>query len=168
MPATNQRTHKCPRCRHPWQGPGILSQWQHKCQQQIRKTHPTGHYHKIPGPSQEWQLSNISNIIRPSVLHEQKGWKPSTKDAQHWKSKITSSQLERKFEHSMNFCSYVLLSEKSKHPLNTTRANDTVIPGQDQGSYPNDSTMPAANQRHILQTIIIRFLIPARNDNLAT
>ena len=68
----------------------------------------------------------------------------------------------------MNFCSYVLLSKKSKHPLNTTRANDAVIPGKDQGSYLNDSTMPATNQRHILQTIIIRFLVPARNDNLAT
>ena len=56
----------------------------------------------------------------------------------------------------------------SKHPLNTTRANDAVIPGQDQGSYPNDSTMPATNQRHILQTIIIRFQVLARNDNLAT
>ena len=28
----------------------------------------------------------------------------------------------------------------SKHPLNTTRANDAVIPGKDQGSYLNDST----------------------------
>ena len=55
----------------------------------------------------------------------------------------------------------------SKHPLNPTSANDTVIPGKDQGSYPNDSTMPATNQRHILQAIIIRFLVLARNDNLA-
>ena len=31
----------------------------------------------------------------------------------------------------------------SKHPLNTTSANDTVIPGQDQGSNLYDSTMPA-------------------------
>ena len=31
----------------------------------------------------------------------------------------------------------------SKHPQNTTSANDAVIPGQDQGPYPNDSTMPA-------------------------
>ena len=44
------------------------------------------------------------------------------------------------------FCSYVLLSKKSKHPLNTTRANDAVIPGKDQGPYPNDGTMPATNQ----------------------
>ena len=28
----------------------------------------------------------------------------------------------------------------SKHPLNTTSANDAVIPGQDQGSYFNVST----------------------------
>ena len=51
------------------------------------------------------------------------------------------------------FCSYVLLSKKSKHPLNTTRANDTVIPGKDQGSNLNDNTMPATNQRHILQAL---------------
>ena len=31
----------------------------------------------------------------------------------------------------------------SKHPLNTTSARDTVIPGQDQGSNLNDSTMLA-------------------------
>ena len=31
----------------------------------------------------------------------------------------------------------------SKHPLNTRSARDTVIPGQDQGSNLNDSTMPA-------------------------
>ncbi len=68
----------------------------------------------------------------------------------------------------MNFCSYVLLSKKSKHPLNTRSARDTVIPGQDQGPYPNDSTMPATNQRHILQASIIRFLVQARNDNLTT
>ena len=68
----------------------------------------------------------------------------------------------------ITFCSYVLLSKKSKHPLNTTSANDAVIPGKDQGSHPNDSTMPATNQRHILQAIIIRFLVLARNDNLAT
>ena len=46
------------------------------------------------------------------------------------------------------FCSYVLLSKKSKHPLNTTRANDTVIPGKDQGSHPNDSTTPATNKKN--------------------
>ena len=40
----------------------------------------------------------------------------------------------------MNFCSYVLLSKKSKHPLNIASANDAVIPGKDQGSYLNDST----------------------------
>ena len=31
----------------------------------------------------------------------------------------------------------------SNPPLNTTSARDSVIPGQDQGPYPNDSTMPA-------------------------
>ena len=31
----------------------------------------------------------------------------------------------------------------SKHPLNTTSANDAVIPGQDQGTNLNDSTMSA-------------------------
>ena len=31
----------------------------------------------------------------------------------------------------------------SKHPLNTTSARDAVIPGKDQGSYLNDSTMLA-------------------------
>ena len=31
----------------------------------------------------------------------------------------------------------------SNHPQNTTSANDAVIPGQDQGSNLNDSTMPA-------------------------
>ena len=43
---------------------------------------------------------------------------------------------------------FVLLSKKSKHPLNTTRANDAVIPGKDQGSYLNDSTMPATKKTH--------------------
>ncbi len=54
-----------------------------------------------------------------------------------------------------------------KPPLNTTRANNAVIPGKDQGPYSNDSTMPATNQKHILQAIIIRFLVPARNDSIA-
>ena len=54
-------------------------------------------------------------------------------------------------------------SDKSRH----TSARDTAIPGKDQGPYSNDSTMPATNQRHILQAIIIRFLVLARNDNLA-
>ena len=31
----------------------------------------------------------------------------------------------------------------SKHPLNTTSANDAVIPGLDQGSNLNNNTMPA-------------------------
>ena len=133
-----------------------------------KKTHPTGHYHKIPGLSQEWQLSNMCNIIEPSVLYKQKGWKPSTKDAQHWKSKITSSQLERKFEHSMNFCSYVLLSEtKSKHPLKyKCRQHRHPWPGprtlfqRQHNANDKSKTHPTG--------IIIRFLIPARNDNLAT
>ena len=46
------------------------------------------------------------------------------------------------------FCSYVLLSETSKHPLNTTSARDTVIPSKDQEPYLNDSTMPATNQKN--------------------
>ena len=41
------------------------------------------------------------------------------------------------------FCSYVLLSKKSKHPLNTRSARDTVIPGKDQESNLNDTTMLA-------------------------
>ena len=45
------------------------------------------------------------------------------------------------------FCSYVLLSKKSKHPLNIASANDAVIPGKDQGPYLNNSTMPATNQK---------------------
>ena len=67
----------------------------------------------------------------------------------------------------MNFCSYVLLSKKCKHPLNIASANDAVIPGKDQGSYPNDSTMPATNKKTHPTGIIIRFLVQARNDNLA-
>ena len=40
--------------------------------------------------------------------------------------------------------SFVLMffcQKNSKHPQNTTRANDDVIPGQDQGSHLNDGTM---------------------------
>ena len=29
-----------------------------------------------------------------------------------------------------------------------TNASDSVIPGKDQESYPNDSTMPATNQKN--------------------
>ena len=52
-----------------------------------------------------------------------------------------SSSLEQTFEHSMPLlflCSSVL--KTSKHPQNTTSAPDSVIPGLDQGSYPNDGT----------------------------
>ena len=49
-----------------------------------------------------------------------------------------------------------------------TNASDSVIPGKDQESYPNDSTNACdKSEKHILQAIIIRFLVPARNDNLA-
>ena len=52
----------------------------------------------------------------------------------------------------MNFCSYVLLSKKSKHPLNIARANDSVIPGKDQGTYLNDNTNACdKSEKHILQ-----------------
>ncbi len=66
------------------------------------------------------------------------------------------------------FCSYVLLSKKSKHPLNTTRANDSVIPGKDQGPYLNNSTNACDKSKTHPTGIIIRFLVQAKNDNLAT
>ena len=162
------------------------------------KTHPTGHYHQIPGPSQEWQLSNISNIIRPSVLHKQKGWKPSTKGAQHWKSKSTSSPLERKFEHSMPpfvlmfFCFKKLakrlpsakriLPNKTKFCALPSEASFTFYlanptlhkrprhrhPWPGPGILSQWQHNAGDKPKHILQAIIIRFLVPARNDNLAT
>ena len=36
-----------------------------------------------------------------------------------------------------------LCLKTSNHPQNITSANDAVIPGQDQGSNLNNSTMPA-------------------------
>ena len=38
-----------------------------QCRRQIKDT-SYSHYHKIPGPSQEWQLSNISNTKNTTVL----------------------------------------------------------------------------------------------------
>lgn len=46
-------------------------------------------------------------------------------------------------------------------------APDSVIPSQDQGAHLNDSTI-AATKIIILQFVIIRFLLPARNDCQAT
>ena len=47
----------------------------------------------------------------------------------------------------------------SKHPLNTTSANDDVIPGQDQGSHLNDGTMSARAQR-ILTNVTYLHVLP--------
>ena len=51
-------------------------------------------------------------------------------------------------------------STKQRHS-----ALDSVIPGLDQGSYLNDCTI-AGDKERVLQSVIIRFLVPARYDGI--
>ena len=60
-----------------------------------------------------------------------------------------SSLLEQTFERSMYPFVLMFLCLKNKiHPLNTTSANDTVIPGKDQGSDLNASTKADDKRMH--------------------
>ena len=49
--------------------------------------------------------------------------------------------------------------------LRFTYASDSVIPGPDQGSDLNDCTI-ASDKERVLQSVIIRFQVPARNDGI--
>ena len=61
----------------------------------------------------------------------------------------------------------ILDEQKSREYIQKQQksAPNSVIPGQDQGSYPNDGTN-ACDRISILQSMNIRFLVLARNDDM--
>ena len=148
-----------PAIRHPWPGPGILSKCQHMCPQEhctyplIRFLVParndavatTVNTHFFCSSLQKY--SRYSSHHRCKALNEQMFVKPA------WTNIWAFNEL---------FCSFVLLSKRMYTP---TKCKLPAIRHPWPGPGTSSQCQHMCPQEHCTDPLI-RFLVPARNDNI--